>query len=43
VDSVTPLVDHGAAVQQASVQAAPALQIINTHPALFAELGKYPP
>jgi MFS family permease len=43
VNSVTPLVDHGAAVAQASVQAAPALRIINQHPTVFAELGRYPP
>lgn len=43
VSSVTPLVEHGAQVQAASAQAAPALAIVNAHPQLFAELGKYPP
>lgn len=42
VSSVTPLVDHGAAVRTAAVQAAPALKIIDTHPRLFAELSRYP-
>jgi MFS family permease len=43
VSSVTPLVDHGAAVQAATIQAAPALKIIDTHPGLFARLSRYPP
>jgi MFS family permease len=43
VSSATPLVDHGSEVAQASVQAAPALAIIDAHPALFAQLDKYPP
>ncbi|GAX57146.1 MFS transporter [Streptomyces olivochromogenes] len=43
VTSVTPLVEHGAEVKAASVQAAPALAIVNAHPQLFAELNKYTP
>ncbi|MET9217349.1 MFS transporter [Streptomyces sp. NPDC003300] len=43
VTSVTPLVDHGAEVTVAQQQAAPALAVVNAHPQLFAELGKYPP
>jgi MFS family permease len=43
VTSVTPLVDHGTEVTVAQQQAAPALAIVNAHPQLFAELGKYPP
>jgi len=43
VTSVTPLVDHGQQVQVAQAQAAPALAIIDAHPALFAQLQKYPP
>ena len=43
VSSVTPLVDHGRQVQAAEAQAAPALAIIGAHPALFAQLQKYPP
>ena len=43
VSSATPLVDHGTQVAQASAQAAPALAVIDAHPALFAELDKYPP
>jgi MFS family permease len=42
ITSVTPLVEHGAEVQAAQAQAAPALAIVNAHPQLFAELGKYP-
>jgi MFS family permease len=42
VTSVTPLVEHGAEVQAAQAQAGPALAIVNAHPQLFAELGKYP-
>jgi hypothetical protein len=45
VTSATPLVDHGATVQAAAVQAAPALAIIDASPAnqaLFAQLSKYP-
>jgi hypothetical protein len=42
VTSVTPLVEHGHEVQVASEEAAPALAIVNQHPQLFAELGKYP-
>jgi hypothetical protein len=34
---------HGATVQRASTQATPALQIIHSHPTLFAELARYPP
>ncbi|MCD9880857.1 MFS transporter [Streptomyces guryensis] len=43
VTSVTPLVEHGSEVKAASVQAAPALAIVNVHPQLFAELNKYTP
>jgi len=43
VTSVTPLVDHGAQVQAASVTGGPALAIVQAHPALFAQLDKYPP
>lgn len=43
VTSVTPLVEHGTEVKAASVQAAPALAIVNAHPQLFAELNKYTP
>ncbi|MEV4253789.1 MFS transporter [Spirillospora sp. NPDC049652] len=43
VTSVTPLVDHGAEVKAAQAQAAPALAIVRAHPAVFAELGKFPP
>jgi MFS family permease len=43
VTSVTPLVEHGAQVTAASQQAAPAEAVIDAHPALFAELAKYPP
>lgn len=43
VTSVTPLVDHGAEVKAAQAQAAPALAIMKAHPAVFAELAKYPP
>lgn len=42
VNSVTPLVDHGAQVQAAAAQAAPALAVINAHPQLFAQLAQYP-
>ncbi|WP_427917786.1 MFS transporter [Streptomyces sp. cg40] len=43
VTSVTPLVEHGAQVAAAQQQAAPALAVIDAHPQLFAELGKYTP
>ncbi|MET8955189.1 MFS transporter [Streptomyces sp. NPDC004533] len=43
VTSATPLVEHGAEVKAASVQAAPALSVIDAHPRLFAELDAYPP
>jgi len=43
VTSVTPLVDHGQQVQVAQARAKPALAIIDAHPALFAQLQKYPP
>jgi MFS family permease len=43
VSSATPLVDHGAQVAQAQAQAGPALAIVDSHPALFAQLGQYPP
>ena len=43
VTSVTPLVDHGPQVTAAQSQAAPALAIVNAHPQIFAELGKFPP
>ena len=42
VSSVTPLVEHGAEVKVAAAQAAPALAIVDAHPALFAQLAKYP-
>ena len=42
VTSVTPLVEHGHEVKAASEQAAPALAVVNAHPQLFAELGRYP-
>ncbi|WP_436778254.1 MFS transporter [Yinghuangia sp. YIM S09857] len=40
--SVTTLVDHGEDVAEAQQQAAPALAVIAAHPALFAELDRYP-
>ncbi|MDF9811105.1 MFS transporter [Streptomyces sp. SPB162] len=43
VTAVTPLVDHGAEVKAAQVQAGPALAVVGAHQELFAELGKYPP
>ncbi|MEY9856363.1 MFS family permease [Catenulispora sp. GAS73] len=43
VTSVTPIVDHGAEVAAAQAKAGPALAIIDAHPAIFAELAKYPP
>jgi MFS family permease len=43
VSSATPLVDHGAAVAQAQVQAGPALAVIDAHPKLFAQLSQFPP
>ncbi|MEV7405314.1 MFS transporter [Streptomyces sp. NPDC091267] len=43
VNTVTPLIEHGPAVEQASVQAAPALAVTKAHPDLFAELGAYAP
>ncbi|MFD0689370.1 MFS transporter [Actinomadura fibrosa] len=43
VTSVTPIVEHGHEVQVAQAQAGPALAIVNKHPQIFAELGKYPP
>jgi hypothetical protein len=43
VSSVTPLVDHGTQVAEASVEAAPALAVVKAHPALFAQLGQFPP
>jgi MFS family permease len=42
VTSVTPLVDHGPQVTAAQQQAGPALAIVQAHPQLFAELGKFP-
>jgi MFS family permease len=42
VSSVTPLVEHGAAVKAAATQAAPALEIVDAHPQLFAQLNQYP-
>jgi MFS family permease len=42
VTSVTPLVDHGSQVTAAQAQAAPALAIVGAHPAIFAELARYP-
>jgi MFS family permease len=43
VTSVTPVVDHGAEVAAAEAKAGPALAIVQAHPAIFAELAKYPP
>ncbi|MFJ9137535.1 MFS transporter [Streptomyces sp. NPDC102256] len=43
VNTVTPIVEHGAEVKQASVQAADALAITRAHPKVFAELGRYAP
>lgn len=43
VSTVTPLIEHGTEVEQASVQAAPALAITRAHPQLFAQLSSYPP
>ncbi|MGW6353825.1 MFS transporter [Streptomyces sp. NPDC055092] len=43
VSTVTPLIEHGAEVKAASVQAAPALAVTKAHPKLFAELGSYAP
>ncbi|MEV0579891.1 MFS transporter [Streptomyces sp. NPDC050392] len=43
VTSVTPIVEHGHEVQVAQAQAGPALAVVQAHPALFAELAKYPP
>lgn len=43
VTAATPLVEHGAEVTTASEQAAPALAVVDAHPQLFAELGKYKP
>ncbi|WP_037577075.1 MFS transporter [Phaeacidiphilus oryzae] len=43
VTSATPLVEHGAQVAAASVKAKPALAVVDAHPALFAQLAKYPP
>ncbi|MCX3060708.1 MFS transporter [Streptomyces beihaiensis] len=43
VNTVTPLIEHGAEVKTASVQAAPALAITRAHPKLFAELDSYAP
>lgn len=40
--SVTTLVDHGTDVAEAQQQAGPALAVIAAHPALFAELSRYP-
>ncbi|MBW8486659.1 MFS transporter [Actinomadura parmotrematis] len=42
VTSVTPLVEHGHEVKEAAAEAAPALKITAQHPAIFAELAKYP-
>jgi len=42
VTAVTPLVEHGAEVQAAQAQAAPALAIVNAHPQIFAELAEHP-
>ncbi|WP_217567218.1 MFS transporter [Streptomyces sp. GbtcB7] len=41
--AVTPLVEHGAEVQAAARQTAPAQAIIKAHPQVFAELAKYGP
>ncbi len=43
VSSATPLVDHGAQVAQAQAQAGPALEIVQAHPQLFAQLQQFPP
>ncbi|MFD0019857.1 MFS transporter [Streptomyces sp. NPDC058382] len=43
VNTVTPLIEYGPAVEQASVQAAPALAVTGAHPELFAELDAYAP
>ncbi|MEV6792953.1 MFS transporter [Streptomyces sp. NPDC051320] len=43
VTSVTPLVEHGAQVTAAQAQAGPALEVVEAHPQLFAEMGKYTP
>lgn len=43
VNSVTPLIEHGTEVQQASAQAAPALAVTRAHPKIFAELADYAP
>ncbi|WP_237551767.1 MFS transporter [Streptomyces sp. SID8367] len=43
VNTVTPLIEHGAEVKAASVRAAPALAITEAHPKLFAELDTYGP
>ena len=43
VSSASPLVDHGTQVATAQAKAAPALAIVDAHPALFAQLAKYPP
>lgn len=43
VTSASPLVEHGTEVVAAQTRAAPALAIVNAHPALFARLAKYPP
>ncbi|GII30426.1 MFS transporter [Planotetraspora mira] len=42
VTAVTPLVEHGAEVQAAQAQAAPAMAIVNAHPQIFAELAEHP-
>ncbi|MFC4950600.1 MFS transporter [Pseudonocardia sp. GCM10023141] len=42
VSAVNPLVEHGAEVSAAAKEAGPALAIVQAHPQLFAELGKYP-
>ncbi len=42
VTSVTPIVEHGHEVQAAQAEAGPALAVVNAHPELFAELGRYP-
>jgi MFS family permease len=43
VTAVTPLVEHGSQVAAAQAEAGPALAVVQAHPQLFAELGKYPP
>ncbi|WP_285568088.1 MFS transporter [Streptomyces sp. RTGN2] len=43
VNTVTPLIEYGPAVEQASVQAAPALAVTRAHPEIFAELDAYAP